>query len=310
MFRLAYRNFGSHESLVVNQSVESSGLTSSGIRWYEIQSPNGTPNVVQTGTWAPDGNYRWMGSAAMDKFGNLAVGYSVSSSGMHPAIRYAARLASDLAGTLGNEVSLFEGTGSQITTLDRWGDYSALSIDPQDDCTFWYTNEYIAVDGKFNWHTRFGSFTLPQCQTKPTNISATPDSGAGSSQTFTFLYADTGGAGVISTASGLFNATNTLVGGCAFQYNKASNTLQIYQDNGTLNLTTKTVGTAGVLSNSQCSIDVGSSSAAASGNSQVVNVAITFTTPAFDGVKNIYMNVSDANGTTTAWQGFGSWTVQ
>ncbi len=308
MHRLAYRNFGSHESLVTNHSVQVGG-TGSGIRWYEIQNPNGTPTVAQQGTWAPDSSWRWMGSAAMDKFGNLAIGYSVSSSSINPAIRYAARLSTDTPGTLGNETSIIEGTGSQTTTLNRWGDYSALSVDPQDDCTFWYTNEYLAANGTFNWQTRIGSFRLAQCQSTPSNISVTPDSGSGSGGVFSFLYADTGGASLITTTQGLFNASNSLTSACAFQYNPAANTLQIFQDNGALNPTTITPG-SGTLSNSQCTINGVGSSAGTAGNSLIVNLSVTFTTPAFDGSKNIYMNVSDTNGTTTGFQQFGIWTVQ
>src|ERR1039457_982108 len=90
MFRLADRNFGTHESLVVNHSVAVSG--GGGVRWYEIQNPSGTPSVAQQGTYAPDSTYRWMGSVAMDKAGDLAVGYSKSSSSVFPSIAFAGRV--------------------------------------------------------------------------------------------------------------------------------------------------------------------------------------------------------------------------
>lgn len=168
MFRLAYRNFGSKESLVVNHSVKA-GTTRkdqhTGVRWYEITQPGTTPIVAQQSTYAPDGNYRWMGSVAMDKQGNMALGYSVSSGTMHPAIRYTGRLATDPAGTMQAENSIIEGTGSQSgQNLNRWGDYSAMTIDPADDCTFWYTNEYLQSTGAFNWNTRIASFRFAGCQ--------------------------------------------------------------------------------------------------------------------------------------------------
>jgi hypothetical protein len=94
----------------------------------------------------------------------IAVGYSVSSSAMHPAIRYAVRTPGDPAGTLSSEVSIKEGGGSQLTGLDRWGDYSAMTIDPVDDCTFFYTNEYLKADGTFNWSTQVASFKIAGCQ--------------------------------------------------------------------------------------------------------------------------------------------------
>ncbi len=160
MYRLAYRNFGNHESLVVNHSVAVNG--SSGIRWYEIQAPGGSPVVAQQGTYAPDANYRWMGSIAMDRIGDLAVGYSVSSAGMYPAIAFAGRMPSDPAGALEAETSILSGSGSQ-TNSNRWGDYSSMTVDPIDDCTFWYTQQYLPANGTFNWHTRIVNFKFPGC---------------------------------------------------------------------------------------------------------------------------------------------------
>jgi Abnormal spindle-like microcephaly-assoc'd, ASPM-SPD-2-Hydin/Cep192 domain 4 len=162
MYRLAYRNFGTHESLVLNHSVTAN--SGGGIRWYEIQNPSGTPSLAQQATFAPDSNFRWMGSIAMDQAGNLAVGYSVSNgSSVHPSVAYAGRLASDPSGTLGAEVNVVTGTGSQTSGLTRWGDYSAMTVDPVDDCTFWYTQEYMKTTGSFNWNTRIANFKFPGC---------------------------------------------------------------------------------------------------------------------------------------------------
>ncbi|MBI3668017.1 MAG: fibronectin type III domain-containing protein [Acidobacteria bacterium] len=170
MYRLAYRNFpsdpnGAHESLVVNHSVTSNGV--SGVRWYEIRNPNGAPTVFQQSTFQPDQTYRWMGSAAMDQAGDIALGYSVSSSSINPGIRYTGRVPSDPLGTMQAEATIIDGGGSQNGGLDRWGDYSAMRIDPSDDCTFWYTTEYLAADGSFNWHTRIASFKFDTCGGPP-----------------------------------------------------------------------------------------------------------------------------------------------
>jgi hypothetical protein len=168
MYRLAYRNFGDHDALVVNQSVAAG--SSVGVRWYELRSPlNGAFTLFQQGTFAPDSIYRWMGSAAMDQAGDLAIGYTASSSSLHPSIRYTGRTPADAPGTMRAESSLLEGTGSQTGGLSRWGDYSALRIDPSDDCTFWYTNQYQPSNGSFNWATFVGSFKFSNCGT------ATPD---------------------------------------------------------------------------------------------------------------------------------------
>jgi hypothetical protein len=135
-----------------------------GVRWYEIRNPNGiTPTVFQHGTFAPnDRNFRWMGSAAMDKFGDIAVGYSVSGSSINPQIRFTGRVPSDPLGMLEVETHMKDGTGSQLK-LSNWGDYSSMSIDPVDDCTFWYTTEYLQTDGKYNWRTRIASFKFQPC---------------------------------------------------------------------------------------------------------------------------------------------------
>jgi hypothetical protein len=162
MYRLAYRNFGSYESLVVDHAVKVG--SSVGMRWYEIRSPGGTPTVYQQGTYAPDSNYRWMGSIAEDRLGDMAMGFSISSSTTHPGISYTGRLAGDALGTMPQgEASVIVGAGSQTFNLNRWGDYSAMAVDPTDDCTFWYTNEYIPSNGTFNWKTRIASFKFPGC---------------------------------------------------------------------------------------------------------------------------------------------------
>ncbi len=166
MYRLAYRNFADHESLVVNHSVQvgtQRKTATVGVRWYELRNPNGVPTVFQQGTFAPDSTFRWMGSIAMDKLGDIAVGYSASSSSVFPAIRYTGRVLSDTLGTLQGESSIISGGGSQVGGLNRWGDYSAMTVDPVDDCTFWYTNEYLKASGSFNWSTRIASFKFPGC---------------------------------------------------------------------------------------------------------------------------------------------------
>jgi hypothetical protein len=167
MFRLAYRNFGAYESLVVNHSVKAgSSSNQTGVRWYEIRNPTGTPTVFQQGTYAPDNTtYRWMGSIAEDKVGDIAVGYSVSApTAVYPGIRYAGRVPGDAAGTLEGESTIISGSASQTGSYSyRYGDYSSMSIDLSDDCTFWFTTEYIAVGGSFNWNTRIASFTFSSC---------------------------------------------------------------------------------------------------------------------------------------------------
>jgi hypothetical protein len=169
-FRLAYRNFKTYESLVTNQSVEATPGVA-GARWYEIRrDENGAYSIYQQGTYDPgDGVHRWMGSVAMDKNGNMALGYSVvNGTTVKPGIRYTGRLAGDPLGqmTLG-EGTIIDGTGVQTTTNSRWGDYTDITVDPTDDCTFWYVDEYYTLAGQQSstagWQTRIGTFKLPGC---------------------------------------------------------------------------------------------------------------------------------------------------
>ncbi|MDD5564807.1 MAG: hypothetical protein PHQ91_13920 [Thermoanaerobaculaceae bacterium] len=168
MYRLAYRNFGTgQESLVVNHSVNvgsSKRSTYTAVRWYELRVSNFTPKLYQQGTFAPNTNFRWMGSLAMDKVGNMLLGYSESNSkSLYPSIFYTGRVPTDPLGTMETESSILAGTGSQLPNLNRWGDYSTMSIDPKDDCTFWYTQEYLGSSGDFNWHTYVKSIKFPSC---------------------------------------------------------------------------------------------------------------------------------------------------
>ena len=165
IWRLAYRNFRTYESLVTNQSVEASPGVA-GTRWYEIRRPGDQPVIWQQATYAPaDGVNRWMGSIAQDKRGNMALGYSVSNgTNVFPGIRYTGRLRGDPANTLPQgEAVIVNGSGSQLTTFARWGDYTSMNIDPSDDCRFWYTNEYYAVTSLRGWQTRIAAFRMPGC---------------------------------------------------------------------------------------------------------------------------------------------------
>ncbi len=167
MFRLAYRNLGTHESLVVNHSVKSS-LAASGVRWYEIRSPNGTPSLFQQSTFISGSNSLWMGSIAMDKVGDMALGFSESSGTIHPSIAYTGRVPTDPTNTMESLALIFAGTGSQTGGTpnggSRWGDYTSMVIDPSDDCTFWYVNQYIPANGLFNFNTRLASFKFATCK--------------------------------------------------------------------------------------------------------------------------------------------------
>jgi hypothetical protein len=168
-FRLAYRIINGHESMVTNQSVEAlPGVA--GVRWYEIQRNGGAYSLAQQGTYVPDdGVHRWMGSIAQDSAGNMLLGYSVvNGTNVFPGIRFTGRSAGDPPGTMTlAEQTIIDGTGIQTTTNSRWGDYTAMTLDPTDDCTFWYVDEYYTLQGQqqsaAGWQTRVGNFKMPSC---------------------------------------------------------------------------------------------------------------------------------------------------
>ena len=168
MYRLSYRNFGDHEALVINHSVTSGSVV--GVRWYELRNATGqtfgsaNPSLFQQGTFAPTNDFRWMGSAAMDKSGGIAIGYNISNAtNIVPSIRYAYRGPNDPMGTLGNETTVVVGNGIQTASLTRWGDYSTISVDPVDGCQMVFTSQYQPGDGNFNWTTFIHSFKLSTC---------------------------------------------------------------------------------------------------------------------------------------------------
>jgi uncharacterized membrane protein len=248
MYRMAYRNFGDHDALVFNHSVAAG--SSVGVRWYELRSPlTGAFTLYQQGTFAPDSTYRWMGSAAMDHAGDIAIGYSASSSSLFPAIRYTGRTPSDALGTMRTEISLREGTGSQTGGLSRWGDYTALRIDPSNDCTFWYTNQYLQSNGSFNWATFIGSFNFTNCGTAPDfSVSASPASQTvvqGSPTSYTVTVAASGGfagsvslsvTGLPSSATATFSPTSITSGSGSSTMNVAT-TASTVAGNYTLTIT-------------------------------------------------------------------------
>ena len=165
MYRAAYRNFGDHEALIGNYTVDANGADRAGVRWFELRRTGADSwTLFQEGTWSPDTNSRWMGGIAMDKQGNVALGYSLSSTSEFPDVRYTGRLADDPPGVMTQpETTAANGTGSH--TSNRWGDYSTMTVDPADDCTFWETNEYALSNG--TWTTRIAAYHFDSCLIAP-----------------------------------------------------------------------------------------------------------------------------------------------
>jgi hypothetical protein len=172
MQRLTYRNFGDHQSIVVTHSIDSSPGAAGGVRWYEFRlDPKGDPYLYQQGTYAPDDSYRWMASAAMDRTGNIGIGYSFGGTPNFVGQRFAARMAADPLGQLSfHETVLASGQGVQARG-NRWTDYATTAMDPSDDCTFWYVGDYFK-EGAALLTTKIGGFRLPGCLQRKLNGSA------------------------------------------------------------------------------------------------------------------------------------------
>jgi hypothetical protein len=169
MFRLAYRRTGSTDVLVGNLATDVDGNDHVGTRWFELRDGGAGWSVFQEGTLAPDADHRWMGAIAMDGAGNILLGYNVSSSATFPGLRYTGRHAADPPGTLAAEAVLAAGSASNGS--NRYGDYASMSVDPVDDCTFWFTGEYNTSS---QWSTRIGALKFDACGFPDFTLSASP----------------------------------------------------------------------------------------------------------------------------------------
>jgi hypothetical protein len=165
MARLVYRRFATHEALVAVHSVNTEA-GGGGVRWYELRvAPDRALTIHQQGTFAPDSQFRWMASPAIDRLGNIGIGYSFGGATHFPGQRFAGRTPSQPLGMLGSrEAILVDGAASQTTTL-RWEDYTQTAIDPTDDCTIWYVGDYLRA-GDTQYSSRIGAFRMPGCGTR------------------------------------------------------------------------------------------------------------------------------------------------
>jgi hypothetical protein len=156
---------------VTNFTVDGAGgANRAAIRWLELRDPNGSPAIYQQGTYAPDDSYRFIGSVAMDRSGNMALGYSKSDETIHPSLAVTGRLVGDPPGTMGSENAFFEGPNSLPPVVGFWGRSSSMAVDPSDDCTFWFTAEYIGDPAPFFEYSRIGSFKFASCTSGPSGI--------------------------------------------------------------------------------------------------------------------------------------------
>jgi uncharacterized repeat protein (TIGR01451 family) len=217
MYRLAYRNFDDHESLVFTQTVEAADFDDhAAIRWYELRRSGGAWSIYQQSTFAPDSDHRWMGSIAMDRFGNMAMGYNVSSFSTFPGIRLAGRRPGDPVNQITEAAILTPGLGSETGTV-FFADYSQTTLDPLDDCTFWHAGTYqpaTANNQQFSWATKIGSFRFPDCVADLAVTKTRSPSGAieaGTNVTYTVTVTNNGPAD-----AGNVTLADTLAAGTGF----------------------------------------------------------------------------------------------
>ncbi|MEI7663257.1 MAG: T9SS type A sorting domain-containing protein, partial [Bacteroidota bacterium] len=204
MYRQQYRKFNGYSSMVLNHTVDGTA-GKAGVRWYELRNTGTGWSIFQQATYSPaDNNSRWLASIAQDTSGTIAMGYSVSSANIYPAIRYTGRLKTDPLNQMTmTEKTIINGGGSQTGSWSgrsRWGDYSGISIDPSAPTTFWFTTEYYGITSSSNWQTRIASFTYANvfssaASSYPSMIcSSSPDSsqlnayGYGGSGNYTYSW--------------------------------------------------------------------------------------------------------------------------
>ena len=198
MYRLQYRYFGAGDERMVTNHTVDKGNGTAAIRWYELRSDGSTWSLYQQGTYSPDDTYRWMGSIAMDVSGNIALGYSASSSSITPEIRVTGRYANDPLGQMTiQEETVYQSPAAQ-TSVNRWGDYTNMTVDPTDGTTFWYVNEYS--NGSWDWSTRVAHFVFEIDTVPPAAITDLAVTGAFSNNVI-LTWTATGDDGTDGTAS-------------------------------------------------------------------------------------------------------------
>lgn len=177
MFRMPYRNFGTHQSMVLNHTVDTNGADLAGIRWYELRNTGSGWSIHQSATYAPaDGQHRWLGSIALNDIGDIALAYSVSGSAVSPSLRFTSRAAADPLGTMSQpETSIVAGSGYQTHSAARWGDYAHMSQDPSEPATLWFTGEYTNSASSASWKTRIAKLVLTTAPPPPTVYSHVGD---------------------------------------------------------------------------------------------------------------------------------------
>lgn len=219
MMQNQYTNLGGVESLWNSHTVRGSTTSQAAVRYYQVAVTGGNvgSTTTQASTFNPSTTVsRFIPSVAVDRAGDMAIGYSTSSSTTFPAIKYAGRLSDDAVNTITQtETSLIDGTGSQSGNCDgtctRWGDYSAMTLDP-DGCTFWFTSEYYATTG-LNDRTRIGSFKFSQCTSVGPggNLSGTVTASAGGTP-ISGATVSLGGRNLTTDASGAYSFSNLPAG--------------------------------------------------------------------------------------------------
>ena len=217
MYPLIYQNLGGTESIYADQTVirATDALTApTAVRWYQFNMTGNTipatPAQQQDWNNGADGLFRWMPSINVDQQGNVAIGYSTSSTTLNPEIRYAGRLAGDPINNMAQgEATLITSAGHQTSTSGRWGDYSTMFVDPTDNCTFWHVNEYYTATSSASWGTRIGSFRFPGCAASTPTPTATATATFTPTATATFTPTATATATFTPTATATVTPTAT-----------------------------------------------------------------------------------------------------